>query len=637
MIDGTSCSSWFPRRIIVSCAGNEYANGIYSFAGEISNRPYFQKDGGRECLWYFNECPLSRSTSGSISYNGWYLSNRLGTSSYHSTEDMYSSYFADCVPKLSLELIGTVSEDVLQSLSDFNASVERPWVIRSPGLPPLSGCGLPPIPSIRYLVSEYFPDQLVMLLRLCLPNGQTKSLHISENDTALSVRIMCEKILQVPYYQIRLLLRGCSLSRLDRLEIQPDDTDMRKIINTGIKMGDIVTVELIPPAFSFQPLSCPKVCIVGAGPVGLWIAIQLKILRSDWLITCCEKRSKYERSHALAISPKAFEGMVEWCPGRPAAAELRLLKDRWMPRTRTSTVEGDLQSLASNLGINILYNSEVLSLHELTSEGNYDLVVCCDGAKSHCRSQLVSETMPHHQSEYREQKQLGSLLQVKFEAYGEVSISKGHLSQFLQNLPASHEFFNILPGNFDADKCTTPMTVFALMTSEVDETLQISEPIESNTSNLIYSDLLAVLSDICCGGIVEGTMKISILPVSYSIAQVVGGKVHDKYIFLAGDAAMGLPLEKGLNYGWRIASRLCHYLAYSSSYESSLLAYNSYFQHESNIAIEVVEQQYSHYVQTIHTASSFRNFLRPFALYLQTNSKTTSTSTGGSSSSSSSG
>jgi hypothetical protein len=89
--------------------------------------------------------------------------------------------------------------------------------------------------------------------------------------------------------------------------------------------------------------------------------------------------------------------------------------------------------------------------------------------------------------------------------------------------------------------------------------------------------------------------------------------IDGRPIFLAGDAAMGLPLEKGLNYGWRIASKLCHYLAYSTDFESASIAFENYFARESGAAVDAVEQHYSQYVRTIQSAGALRGFLRPFA------------------------
>jgi 2-polyprenyl-6-methoxyphenol hydroxylase-like FAD-dependent oxidoreductase len=667
VIDGIGCSPVFPRHVLVSGAGSLSANGIYHFAGEINHRPFFRHATREECLWYFNSCPLSHSTAGVISYNGWYLSQSVGTSSYNSAEDRYTSYSCDCVPQLELSLVSEMNScnrDLVSMVSAHTSSKPpMSWVVRSPGLPPLAGCGIAPVPTVQYLLpgpssslpSAVHDSSFVMLLRLSLPNGEMSSLAVSEFDTILRVKLVCEELLHVPFYRLRLMTRGRNLSHISHLEMYSTETenDHHLILSTGLLMGDLISVEIISASVMASSLTLPfpkrRVSIIGAGPVGLWIAIQLKILRGDWTVTCYEKRRSYERSHALSISPRAFEGMVEWCPGRPGAAELSLLKDRWIPRTRTSIVESDLKTLAQSLGVGLVYSHEVISINELVAQQRQHahLVICCDGAKSSSRSQLSclsleqlnasSSNKPRHseeKEEFKHQKQLGSLLQVKFDAHGEVHRANGQLAQFLQNLPATEEFFNILPGNYDSDRCSTPMTIFALLSSEVTQSIQSSSssphdlermlpppPSSALTAlppSALQSDLEAVLSELCNGGIVDGSMQTSVLPVAYAVSRTVVEVIDDTPIFLAGDAAMGLPLEKGLNYGWKIASRLCHYLAHSPDTKSASFAFQTFFDQESESAVEAVEQHYSQYVQTIESAGALRGFLRPFASFFIT-------------------
>jgi hypothetical protein len=255
---------------------------------------------------------------------------------------------------------------------------------------------------------------------------------------------------------------------------------------------------------------------------------------------------------------------------------------------------------------------------------------------------------------------------VKFEAHGEVSVAKGPLAQFLQNLPTliteteteTKEFFNILPGNFDPNKCSTPVTVFALLThssSSFASTATSYGPQQEQLTGAatpaaaaaaggggggatagagatplelepLLSDLEAILSEICNGQVITGSMKTTILPVAYSVAPLVAGKIHGTPVFLAGDAALGLPLEKGLNYGWKIASRLCHYLAFSPSADSAAIAFQTHFTYEAQCAVEEVEAQYRRYVLSLESVSALRRFLRPFASLLLSSSSSSSSS-----------
>jgi hypothetical protein len=353
-------------------------------------------------------------------------------------------------------------------------------------------------------------------------------------------------------------------------------------------------------------------------------------------------------------------------PGRPGAAELKLLRENWVPRTRTSVVEEDLRRLCTTLGVHMFYNSPVVSLSELAVkeglDGTSDVIICCDGAKSTCRREIMESTGPSRK-EFKCSKQLGSLLQIKFDANGEVCTSRGVLASFLRNLPAQNEFFNILSGNFDPATCSTPVTVFALLNEGIVESVmettertlmpkqslgmyheaacsqQTSEQSlgqgspgtlgqeqksgENAEDMVVFSDLNIVLSGICPAGIVEGSVAVSVLPVAYSVTATTHGIVRceddaglpDEVgvpVVLAGDAAMGLPLEKGLNYGWRIASALCTYLTGCEDIANGLLAYDKYFHKMSTQAIDAVHVDYDHYVKSIAMATSVRSLLRPF-------------------------
>lgn len=381
---------------------------------------------------------------------------------------------------------------------------------------------------------------------------------------------------------------------------------------------------------------------------------------------CFEKRQEYSRSHAIRLDEEAFSEMVSWKPGCPPAAELQLLKSKWLPRTRTSHIEDELRQLALYIGVKISYN-QLLSLDELIDASacrgrrldssddlpEYDIVVCCDGANSRCRSSLLSKdgilsagpdsTVP---SEFRLQKELGSLLQVKFEAHGSVQTTMGVVGALMQNLPAEKQFFNILSGNFDATKCSTPMTVFALLNGDVDSVVsspeassgghhldgsvgdhtsgaeskkdlptRFSEVSIDGVSASVLSELEKVLSEVCPSGVVSGSLKVSVLPVAYKVASRVSFFLSDRTYFLAGDAALGLPLEKGLNFGWRIAARLARYISHCDNMDQCRNVYESYFSSMAQEAVEITDKAYETYITLLSQASLARSILKPLRVF----------------------
>lgn len=106
---------------------------------------------------------------------------------------------------------------------------------------------------------------------------------------------------------------------------------------------------------------------------------------------------------------------------------------------------------------------------------------------------------------------------------------------------------------------TPTVTSFALLNESIALLLQekginASAPIRSvsnlaqNIDQRLAADIKAVMQNIC-SEIKSDSIKISVLPVRYHVTSQVQGIVDGCRVFLAGDAAMGLPLEKGLNYG----------------------------------------------------------------------------------------
>jgi hypothetical protein len=402
--------------------------------------------------------------------------------------------------------------------------------------------------------------------------------------------------------------------------------------------------------------------------IGLWTALQIKIWLPCWDVIVYEKRDKYSRSHALRIDPVAFSEMPQWTPDLPpAAAALKLFSEKWVPRTRTSDVESELRQQCIFSGVKLVYGSECSISILLAGEERPDMIIGCDGANGISRKEL-HDLRCHHEpglSELRNHKRMGSLLQVKFDAPGLVNKSRGKLGTFIRNLPADKEFFNILPGNFDRERCCTPITVFAFMNdllrdklrsehtlsaettyqenaSQLDEKTEElvdsgypAEEVEQNNYSMIAgtaveadlhkevfdiddhpimkSDLMHVLDHVCPGGIMEGTLKINILPVEYKVARTVSYCHEGIPIFLVGDAAMGLPLEKGLNFGWKISSRLCRYIAFCENDAEAVSAFEGYFSHASQAALTSVTATFSRYANEAYAASFLRSILKPLS------------------------
>lgn len=254
---------------------------MYIFLGEFNNRPFFKrfnidaKELSSECLWYFSTCPLSVYTGGVISYNGWYISHRLDTSSYTAACDMYCCYTTSSCPPFN----------------ENGKYASSKWITRTPGLPPLGGSGIAPVPSILQGASvdvlEYLTNQKqhpvrnssdqmrslalwMMLLRVSLPDGTIVSLPVYECDSVFDILVQIDtKYHKWRYYEIQLQLNERVLQKDEKLLLQDVVTGQMTSISSP---GDILVAGLVADSFhtitSLKLHHCKSVVVIGGGPVG---------------------------------------------------------------------------------------------------------------------------------------------------------------------------------------------------------------------------------------------------------------------------------------------------------------------------------------------------------------------------------
>lgn len=78
---------------------------------------------------------------------------------------------------------------------------------------------------------------------------------------------------------------------------------------------------------------------------------------------------------------------------------------------------------------------------------------------------------------------------------------------------------------------------------------------------------------------------------------------------------MGLPLENGLNYGWQLSSWLAQAVAYCSTVDELLAAYEAHFYRVADEVVQKVERDYAAYQHTIATAQWARSLLRSILMF----------------------
>ena len=390
---------------------------------------------------------------------------------------------------------------------------------------------------------------------------------------------------------------------------------------------DVICSHSVPSAaLSFvMAAPLPLVIVVGGGPVGLWFAVQLKALLLKCQVVVYEKRETYDRTHALRISDLAFKQMLDYDHSDGTSPEafhrnavahaLRQLQMKWQPRTRTAIVEQDLKALAQTCGVQLRYGNAVHSLQQLVADERPCAIVCSNGAGSAFRKELAA--LASEPEEFRHQKKLGHLLQCKYDVKGDYHAQKGNWAAFRRNFAAHSTFFNVLAGRYVPEQDVTPVTAFALLDEETANSMGDASSGRAFTSldaleermkdSRLRNDIAAVLIEPTSHtdphpSILQHTLKISVLPAAYSVASCAACAAHGVPTFLIGDAAMGLALEKGLNFGWHIASRLAHVIAYSTDEQMAVASHVAQFHLISEAAVKEMMQQYASYKSSVHTA-----------------------------------
>ena len=306
---------------------------------------------------------------------------------------------------------------------------------------------------------------------------------------------------------------------------------------------------------------------------------------------------------------------------------------------RTNVIERELSAACEAAGVNIHRNAGSVTVCDVkqlllpTAQHAVSAVVCCDGVGSINRPLLLSAD---DKSEFAVDKNFEGvgLLQVKFQAQGRVHQAKGPWAKFLQNLPASEVVFNILAGNYDASSNTTTVTVFAMLTDRdlSSEFAHVMDGVESfkgmsfdelhahsstpHTQQLV-ADIHAVLRPMFPSGLMHDPahpLRISRLPVRVCVAARVVGQVDGVPVFLAGDAAMGLSLEKGLSYGWHIATALCNSLRFSADAQAAQQEYSVAFAAAAAAAQRHVERDFHAYESLVKKAGILRSVLKTVTL-----------------------
>ncbi len=325
-----------------------------------------------------------------------------------------------------------------------------------------------------------------------------------------------------------------------------------------------------------------NVVIIGAGPVGLWSAIQVKKRNPDVKITLYEKYTTYKRNHVLKIQHSSlFFGASRWSNvedemffNNVFGVTRRRVKRTPLKKSfiTTKSIESNLRQWVLDLGCEIVYE-EVQTLSDLALRHDEATpVIIADGAHSKLRKEILGDrdairTDLQHIVELKSQlkctpdtlkaNNVNSAIKSQLNSLGFEYVGKANdnLTPINLRLFISEELYNEVP---DAT-FKSPITDPALLPIALQDDLSRYAKLHGLSVDELF---------------VEG--KVSKLQLSVYHATQFAKTVGKRHCYLVGDAAMGVPYFRSLNCGFVLASRLAMIMEHCESLTESVARYNQY-------------------------------------------------------------
>ncbi|MDD9900279.1 MAG: hypothetical protein OXT65_04810 [Alphaproteobacteria bacterium] len=308
------------------------------------------------------------------------------------------------------------------------------------------------------------------------------------------------------------------------------------------------------------------VVIVGGGPVGLWVATQIKKRRPHLGVHVHERYQQYERSHVLRLE---HASMQIYSKLKNDAAEKDFFRavtgktPREIFQTaaighvniRTNDLEGALTSYAKTLGVNIHYSTVTNPEEVEKMYPGCKTFIAADGAHSKMRTALLGE-------QSTKDFPLQYVVEVKYEAKGRA----GELQP--DDLFRTGKIMDSTPFEYVGREKNgkTPVTVRFFVDEDTYNALpqaSFRAPLSLNDAEIpasLAQDIktyMNVRAEKAGETFLEGSDKMSKLTLSlYKAKTFAVERGNGKAWYLAGDAAMGVPYFRSLNAGMLIGSQL---------------------------------------------------------------------------------
>lgn len=314
------------------------------------------------------------------------------------------------------------------------------------------------------------------------------------------------------------------------------------------------------------------VVIVGGGPIGLWTAIQTKLLSPNADITIFEKHSEYLRSHTLQIDPSSFKNILSNSPLAP-------LVGRWkqMRYVSTKEIEGSLLTLAHELGIRIIHR-DIKYPDQLPQEfQNARIFIGADGSHSQVRKTVFSDEM-------QSRTDFQYLAELKYQAVNARPLKKmesAKISSEVKELTSDHV------GRADGEKpipVTSRIFIDEKTFNELKDEATFQHPLsledlEKKPHLNLAGQVKQVLQqkrEFSGEEIVPGTLRLTVTRLGSYASKHFVKKLEDRTWILVGDAAFGVPFFRSFNNGILCGTQLANTIAKQILHSPSSRSFKEY-------------------------------------------------------------
>jgi len=292
-------------------------------------------------------------------------------------------------------------------------------------------------------------------------------------------------------------------------------------------------------------MSIPDVLIVGAGPVGLWTAVQTKLRNRNLVVEVLEKHAEYQRKHVLQLNPRSLKGA-------PPEMQDVVREFRASRMLGTNVIEEKLAKLAAELEIVVRKNAQVTEPGTLRAK----VIVGADGARSVVRKKIFGKMAVEQDLRY--------IVEVKYEVEGQGKalnlVKEAYPTLKMMGAIAQEHVSKVRDGK-------TQVTLRLFVDKEKYEEVNrmgasFQNPLSLDNEELRYSELwnniMAWLNVKKTKGEnrVPNSERITVTRLGVYASEKVVHEVDGRIYCLVGDAAFGVPFFRSLNNGLLCGTQL---------------------------------------------------------------------------------